>query len=513
MNLCALLDSCDHTVTGDTKDKEIEKLAYHSRDASAKSVFFALEGRDTDGSLYIPQAVSRGCTTIVAAEKSALTAQSAAACCRAQGIRPAGELTVITTGDVRAAMAAMAARFYGEPSRGLVVVGITGTKGKTTASYMLWRILEEAGLECGIIGTIASGFGGRLKESVNTTPQSVDLQRMLREMKDAGLKAVVMEVSSQGLMQKRTAQIDFDLAVFTNLSPDHIGRGEHESYEEYRYWKSCLFAGAGMALLNADDSECAYMARRSPPEHTYYFGRGDGCDFKLENIRLWSENGSLGTEYILNMKTAETGAGRLQPVRIGLPGVFNAYNAAAALSAASLLGVESEKAARVLTDIQIPGRTQIVPLQKDFTVMTDYAHNGRALASLLAALRDYGPHRLIVVFGCGGQRDKNRRREMGRAASRLADVIVVTSDNPRCEDPQAIIADITRHIAPGREVYVIEDRRRAIARALALAEEGDIVVVAGKGHETYQIIGREKKHFDDREEILQLAGTMPAKGE
>lgn len=492
MNLTALLDSMEYRSMGETEDKEIESLCYHSDEAKAGSIFFAAKGRDTDGRLYIKEAVKKGCSVIVAEEQEEPSFLNEIA---------DRNVTVVTVKDVRLAMACMSARFYGNPSEELLVIGITGTKGKTSTCCMIWKILENAGVKTGIIGTVFTGSEGRLEESVNTTPQSVELQKNLRMMKDAGCKAVVMEVSSQGLMQKRTSFIDFDLGIFTNISPDHIGRGEHKDYEEYRRWKSELFKQCKVALLNGDDREAPFMEENSSAEKIFYYGRDKKADFSMEQISLWSENGSLGVKY--NLKAPEFFKGESM-VKGNLPGEFNAYNSAAAIAAVLILGIDREKAIRTVENIKIPGRAETVPVSDEFTVMVDYAHNGIALKSLLKSLRQYEHNRLIAVFGCGGDRDPSRRKEMGRAASELADIIIVTSDNPRSEDPLKIIEEIKSHIWEEKEVITIPDRREAIGKALETADKGDIIVIAGKGHETYQIIGEEVRHFDDREQILSF---------
>lgn len=593
MDLDSLLDLIDYSSVGETKDKEIDRIAYHSDEAGYGSVFFALPGRDTDGSLYIREALAGGCRAIVIGENSSLAEAAAQAETFTSLTAPAGSRVIagdtapagvghacgdkepskasespvlIKVKDIRRTMALAASRLYGEPSKELIVIGVTGTKGKTSVAYMVWKILEDAGMKCGIIGTIFNGFKGHMAQAERTTPESAELQRSLREMKDAGCKAAVIEVSSQGMMMSRTDFVDFDIGIFTNLSPDHIGRGEHKNYEEYRYWKSRFFGQCRTAVMNTDDKEYLFMtqafmksraeyeraphgavpagaeagAKLRPGAVPLLYGRAEKADFRIEDIELRSESGILGIKYMLREKcllkdkpTAkekglpndnapakgkslraeradglagrETGGdGQSYKVEAALPGDFNAYNSAAAIAAARALGVPAGTALKTIKSVRIPGRAEIVGDFGDFTVMVDYAHNGTALASLLKNLRGYRPGRLVAVFGCGGDRDKSRRREMGEAASRLADIIIVTSDNPRTEAPMTIIDDILRSISEDKEVLAIPDRREAIKKAVEIGEKGDIIVVAGKGHETYQIVGGEKRHFDDREEILSF---------
>lgn len=494
MNLTTLLNSMDYQSIGETKDKEIESLVYHSDDAKSKSVFFAIEGRDTDGEKYISDVISKGCKAIVVSEEyDPKTVQN----------DYQKDVAFIKVKDVRRSMAQMAAKFFQNPSKDLLTIGITGTKGKSSASYMIWRILEEAGINTGIIGTMFTGYSGNLEEAKNTTPQSVDIQKMLKSMKDAGCKAAVIEVSSQGLMQKRTDFVNFDIGVFTNMSPDHIGEGEHKNYEEYKYWKSCLFKQCKRAVMNLDDEEYKFMLEDSSVERAVFYGKDKRADFIIKDMELWSEKGCLGVKYQLETKKPYED-GLIHDITLELPGDFNSYNGTAAIAVTRMLGVPWNIIKNTLKDIKIPGRAETVDVSKDFTAMVDYAHNGKALESLLSNLKKYKPSRIIVVFGCGGNRDKNRRVEMGKAASELSDIIIVTSDNPRNENPYAIIEDIKDNIKNIDKVLTVPDRREAIGTAIKIAHEGDIVIIAGKGHETYQIIGDNIIHFDDREELLSF---------
>ena len=375
-----------------------------------------------------------------------------------------------------------------------MTIGITGTKGKTGTSVLLKEILEKSKIPTGIIGTVWQGYTGNYEEAGNTTPQSYEIFRLMREMADGGCKAVVMEVSSQALMQRRTEGIRFDIGIFTNLSPDHIGKGEHKNFEEYAYWKSRLFRQTKTAVVNADSPYCEKMLAESKAEKTIKFSLK-----QAENIRLYSGNGRLGSTFSFGG----------EEISLGLAGRFNIYNAIAAMTAARTLGVSAEEMKKALETVSVRGRTEIIPTGRDFTVMLDYAHNGVAMENLLAALREYQPKRLVTVFGCGGNRDPHRRTEMGLAAGKAADLSVITSDNPREEEPDAIIADIVCAISETGGAYkVIPNRAEAIKWTLQNARHGDIIAVCGKGHETYQLIGREKLHFDDREEIKTILANM-----
>lgn len=490
MNLTALLNSIDYEITCDAEDKDVKELIYHSDKAGPGTVFFAIDGENSAGAKYIPQAVDAGCDIIVTSQNQ-------------DNMTGHGALTQIKVKDVREAMSAAAASFYGNPSDKLLTIGVTGTKGKTGTAHMIWRILEEAGIKTGIIGTVYTGFGDNIELSERTTPQSVDLQRTLRQQADAGCKAVVIEVSSQGLKHKRVMHVDFDVCVFTNISPDHISAAEHRDYEEYRYWKSRLFRNCRLAVMNADDPEYSFMLKGASPERILLFGKSDKADFCINSMNCIRREGKLGMICELEAKKP-CGDNKSHRILLNMPGEFNAYNSVAAVSVTRALGIPWGIITETLAEIRIPGRTEIMDVSKEFCVMVDYAHNGVALANLLSELKKYEPKHLIVVFGCGGDRDKNRRAEMGRAASRWADVIIITSDNPRSEQPQAIIEDINRAVAGSAEVLSIADRREAIRTALDKASCGDIVVVAGKGHETYQIIGDQTLHFDDRDEIMSF---------
>jgi len=323
----------------------------------------------------------------------------------------------------------------------------------------------------------------------------------MRRMADAGCKAVVMEVSSQGLMDRRVEKIDFDIGVFTNIFPDHIGPKEHKDFEEYISCKSHLFDLAPKAVANYNDPRWKEVIKPDGWKKVILYGDGESCDFKFEDLFLGDRNENFGTGFRVafgkNLKSEE------QELFINLPGRFNVYNAMAAISVARELGIPWEAIKESLRTIKIPGRTEIVPCGRDYTIMVDYAHNGVALKNLLTSLKECRPNRLMVVFGAGGNRARNRRFEMGKAAFELADYIIITSDNPRHEKPEDIIKDITSVMEfCHKPILVIPDRREAIERAMDEGKADDIIVVAGKGHETYQIIGDEILFFDDKEVIL-----------
>ncbi len=483
MRLKTLLDGADCEPVCGTLDKDVKALSYHSDKAGPGAAFFAIRGEKNDGHKYIKELAERGVDIFIVEEMTK-------DCIALQG----GATTFIKTDDARKSLAIASRNYFGEPDKQLLTIGITGTKGKTGTSVLLKEILEKAKIPTGIIGTVQQGYVGNYEEAENTTPQSYEIFRLMRKMADGGCKAVVMEVSSQALMQRRTEGIRFDIGIFTNLSPDHIGEGEHKSFEEYAYWKSRLFQQTKTAVVNGDSPYCEKILAESKAKKTIKFSLK-----QAENIQLYSGNGRLGSVFTFGG----------EEIRLGLPGRFNLYNAIAAMTAAQMLGISTGEMKNALETVSVRGRTEIIPTGKDFTVMLDYAHNGAAMENLLTALREYQPGRLITVFGCGGSRDPHRRTEMGLAAGKAADLSIITSDNPREEEPDAIIADIVCALSETGGAYkVIPDRAEAIKWTLQNAQHGDMIAVCGKGHETYQLIGREKRHFDDREVIKAVLSNM-----
>lgn len=495
MKLSDLLKEPEYRLLFGTEDKDVKALKYRSDKCAPGDAFFALRGRDADGHDFLSDAAARGAGVLLVEDPASVSSLRLSGNIRANSAdsMPA----VIQVPDTRTALAQAACAFYRHPSQELLTVGITGTKGKTTTAFLLQAILERAGIPAGMIGTVHCGYPGHYETARNTTPESCEIQKMLRRMCDAGCRAVVMEVSSQGLKYSRTAGIFFDYALFTNLAPDHIGPGEHADFEEYAYWKSRLFTGCRTAVLNEGDPGWKRMDAVCSAQKKILFrvctDTGSSKDMEAYDLRLIREDGVLGSVFSLR------GCGR--PFRIGLPGIHNVENALGAIAVAKDLNIADEIIREALWEARVPGRTEIA-VSSDYIALVDYAHNGTALRHLLKTLRQYRPRRLLLVFGCGGERDRTRRVEMGRAAAELADFSILTSDNPRREDPQRILGDIAAAMQEARGVWrVIEDRREAIRAAVRMAEAGDILVVAGKGHETYQLIGSTIRHFDDREEL------------
>ena len=495
MKLSELIKDVEYDVLYGTLDKEIESIAYHSEKIEKKAVFFAIDGHKEHGTSYISEGIRNGIEAVVLGGEAYYIDRDQCA---------KHNVTVIHVSDVRKALAKSASRMYDEPSKKMLVIGVTGTKGKTTVTYMIRQILEAAGIKTGLIGTIYSGFEGNFTFSKMTTPQSLDIQRLMNQMYENGCKAVVMEVSSQGVMHKRVECVDFDIGVFTNISPDHIGEGEHKSFDEYLSWKSRFFDMCSMAVINADDERWRQVVTNERLEKRIFYGLSDNAQFRAGDIRLWSEKDILGAQYRLEAKNP-CGDDSSQEIILNIPGKFNVYNSLAAIATCKGLGIPWEYIKEAIKTVKIPGRAELIG-GFDFPVIVDYAHNGIALENLLLSLKKYNPDRIILVFGCGGNRDKNRRYDMGRVASSLADLVIVTSDNPRTEPPEQIISDIMSAMDYDIiRVIEIADRKSAIQRALEEGRKGDIVVIAGKGHENYQIIAGETLHFDDREVVMDFA--------
>jgi UDP-N-acetylmuramoyl-L-alanyl-D-glutamate--2,6-diaminopimelate ligase len=461
-------------------ETEIKGLSYDSRETAPGDLFFAVQGTHCDGSQYIAEAVERGALAVLADKRQS----------------PSLGVPVALVKDVRYAKAHVASVFYRHPSKRLDCVGITGTNGKTTVSYMLKSILEQDGRPTGLIGTIDHHIGQRTVPSRNTTPDPVELQRFLAEMVDENLNAAVMEVSSHALVQARVGALAFRVGIFTNLSQEHLDY--HITMEEYERAKSLLFASLGpdaTAVINWDDPAAATM-RDACSCPVLRYGFSSGVDISAELRRLDIDGFSM----ILKTPVGDV------DVTSRLPGRFNVMNALAASAAAVALDVPLA-AIKSGFEVQrsIRGRMETIDCGQDFRVIVDYAHTHDALANLLTSLNPLTAGKLIAVFGCGGDRDRGKRPEMAKAASSLADHTVITSDNPRTEDPDAIIRDTVKGVVEGASYSIEPDRKKAIEAGLAMASGGDIVVIAGKGHENYQILKEGTIEFDDRrvtEEIL-----------
>ena len=481
-------------------NKDVVDITQDSRKVVEGSLYFAVPGAKVDGAKFIPDVIRSGAAAIVTEKAEKTLTGILENDILVNGKFEKGDentIAIIEVENIRYAMGVISSNYYGNPSDELRVIGITGTKGKTTTTYMVKEMLELAGIKTGLIGTIEIDDGKVKIPAINTTPDSITIQKKFRDMVNNDCEAVVMEVSSQGLMLDRVAGIEFDFGIFTNMSPDHIGPNEHDSYENYKECKKKLFSLCSTAIYNLDDPETEYMMDGSTAAPITY-GKNEDADYIARGHKLYRENGILGIEYDID--------GTLEGhVRVALPGDFSIYNSLAAIVVADCMGVSFDEIKRILEIIKVRGRVEMINISDAFTLMIDYAHNGMALESLLKAIREYEPKRLISLFGCGGNRAKSRRYEMGEASGKYSDFTIITSDNPRDEDPQAIMDDIKVGIDKTGGAYVdIIDRKEAIRFAIMNAKEGDVIILAGKGHEDYQEIHGQKHHMDERDLIREI---------
>lgn len=484
MKLADLLKKLKYTCVKGTADVDITTVAYDSRRVERGSLFICIKGAVADGHRFAEAAVNKGASALVVEDD----------------VTVPENVTVIRVEDSRYALACISAEYFGNPADKLKVIGITGTKGKTTTTYLVKSILDNAGHKCGLVGTIETIIGDKVIKASNTTPESYVLQDYFKQMVDCGCDCVVMEVSSQGLMLHRTAGFTFEIGIFTNIEPDHIGPHEHKDFNDYLHCKSLLFKQCRHGIVNIDDKHADYIINNASCDIVTY-GFSEKADFRAANTKLVSGKGYLGIDYDLQGKEN-------MRVEIDLPGKFSVYNSLTAIAICSYFGIDSNTICDALKDAKVKGRIEMIKVSDDFTLMIDYAHNAMSLESLLTTLREYNPTRLVCLFGCGGDRSRDRRFSMGEVSGKLADLSVITSDNPRTEEPLAIIDDILVGIKKTTGKYtVIPDRRKAIEWVIHNGQPGDIIVLAGKGHEDYQEINGVKHHLDEREVIAQvLAG-------
>ncbi|NLK27708.1 MAG: UDP-N-acetylmuramoyl-L-alanyl-D-glutamate--2,6-diaminopimelate ligase [Clostridiales bacterium] len=475
MYLSQMLEKLEYTCLQGQVHTLVTDLVYDSRKVTKDSVFVCITGAIADGHNYIQEVVSKGAAAIIVEKEVEL---------------PEGVI-VIRVDNTRKALAYMAAAYFGHPAQKLTTIGITGTKGKTTATYMIKSILEQNGIKTGLIGTIETIIGEQSTPANNTTPESYTLQQTFSKMVEAGCQCVVMEVSSQGLMLHRVDGFTFDYGIFTNLEPDHIGEHEHKDFQDYLSCKSKLFRQCKVGLINIDDAHAEEILQGHTCKVETY-GFSEKADLRAVNVNLVKRPGFLGVSYRLE--------GLMNfDVEIDIPGKFSVYNSLCAIALCRHFDVDIDNIKRSLDQVKVKGRVEIIPISDKFTLMIDYAHNAMSLKSLLTTLKEYNPKRLVCMFGCGGNRAKSRRYEMGEVSSSLADLTVVTSDNPRFEEPQEIINDILIGVKKGPGQYVeIIDRKEAIKYCIENAQEGDVIVLAGKGHEDYQEIKGVKYPMDER---------------
>lgn len=484
MLLQYLLENLTNVEISGQTNREINKIEYNSNKIKNGDVFVAITGYKDNGIKYIDDAISKGAVAIV----------------HEGDIEHKEDITYIKVENARIALAIMASTYYGDPARKLKMIGITGTKGKTTTAYMIRDIMLASGKKIGMIGTVCNTYGKVTEESIRTSPESLDLQALLARMVDAGMEYVVMEVSSHALELERVYGIKFLVGVFTNLSEDHLDF--HKTMDKYLEAKAKLFKQSDFAIINGDDIYAPRLLKMIDIKKATY-GLDNAVDLTATDIRV---NPSY-VEFKMYVNRM------LETIRINIPGRFTVYNALAAIGVCSLFGAQMDAISGALGALRVPGRNEVVELNKTFTVIVDYAHTPASLEAILSSAKKYTKGRIICVFGCGGNRDKEKRAMMGEISGRLADFTIITTDNPRDEKPSKIIEDIESGIKQTRGLYkCIENRRQAIRFAMRIAWKSDVIIIAGKGHETYQEVENGKKlYFDDKEIVRKIAEEMPDK--
>ena len=483
MKLSELLAGSEYEVIRGSLDIEISDIIYDSRKIIKDCVFVCMVGANFDGHDFIEKAVEQGAAAVVVSRETEISG-----------------VTVVNVSDTRKALAKMSAEYFGRPAEKLTMIGITGTKGKTTTALMIKSILEKGGIKTGVIGTLGIVIGNEIEKTPNTTPESYVIHRALKEMVNKGCKCAVMEVSSQALKLYRTYGISFDYGLFTNLSHDHIGGAEHATMEEYIECKSRLFRQCGIGIVNADDKVTPVIIRNNTCKEIETFGFGEDAELRAKNEHLISDFGYIGVHF-------ETEGVISMLIDVDIPGKFNVYNALGAMAVCRHFEVSEKNIYDGLNEVKVKGRVETVAVKGNYTLLIDYAHNAMSMENVLETLREYKPNRLITLFGAGGNRSRDRRYEMGEISGRMSDLSVITEDNSRNEDVMDIIADIKTGLAKTEGKYVvIPDRTEAIRYCIENAQDGDIIVLAGKGHEDYQEKNGIRIHYDEREVVRDIIG-------
>ena len=487
MELKSILSGIEGVKAKADLNTNIDIIESDSRKIKPNGMFVAIRGFEVDGSLYVKQAVDNGAVAIVIEEGTKL---------KKSDIKE--DTNIIMVPDARIALAKMACNFYDNPSRKFKLIGVTGTKGKTTTTFMLKSILEKHGNKVGLIGTVANYIGSKnLGESSRTTPESLELQRLFNQMVEEKVDTVVMEVSSQSLKLHRVDGCEFDYAIFTNFSEDHISPKEHPNMEDYFNSKLLLIKKSKISFINNDDYRVSKIKKMLPECDIRTYGIDNEANLLAKDITV--TNSSVDFKVKIG--------GKNERIKTGIPGRFSVYNSLAAIAISENLGVNSEEIKEALLEVRVPGRSELVDNKKGLTIMIDYAHSPESLQSILNAVKSYTRGRVISVFGCGGDRDPGKRPIMGEISGKIADFTIITSDNPRTEEPAKIVKQIEEGIVKTKGKYVaIVDRTEAIKHAIEIENKNDIIVLAGKGHETYQEINGEKHPYDEREIIKKIIG-------
>ena len=485
MELKKLLKNIDFELKKGSLNKTITELKYDSREVEKDNIFIAVSGFEVDGHQFISQAIKNGATAIII-EKDIPQYESG--------------ITYIKVNNSRKTMAELAKNFFEDPLSEIKLIGITGTNGKTTTSYLLYNILKEAAGKAALFGTIKNIIGDQELASSRTTPESIDLYRYFAQMREEGVKYGVMEVSSHALDLYRVAGMKFEAAVFTNISPEHLDY--HKTLENYREVKSRLFSQLAQdkfAVINLDDPNADYIKEKSGGKKYFYSLDSEAADLYTKDFELHQR----GMEY--------KSGGRIESLfKLRLGGIFNIYNSLASILTANLLGVEAESIEKALAEVDsVPGRFEIINAGQNFQIVVDYAHTPDGMKNVLETAAAMDKNRLIVLFGCGGDRDRSKRPAMAELAEKYADYTIVSNDNPRSEDPEKIFTEIKSGFSESFADYeIIADRKLAIQRAVEIAEEDDLVMLLGRGHEQYQILNNKKIELDDRQVAYQAASAL-----
>ena len=485
MKLKELLRDVDYQLIQGNLEVTVVDLAYDSRNVRDGCVFVALKGFRVDGHDYIGKAIELGCKVVIVSDD----------------VMVPEDVTVIRLEDTRVDLSKLSRTFFGYPDKEMTLVAITGTKGKTTTSTMVQKILNDRGRVCGLIGTMGVFYLDKHYHTMNTSPESYDVFKYMREMLEHGVKYLVMEISSQSLKLKRWSNVIFDYGVFTNLSLDHVGECEHDSFEEYKYCKSLLFQQCRVGLFNLDSEYYKDMVEHATCQ-VLTFGKSSQADYCLLECHNLVKNGVAGIEMVMKKN---------HPIRymVGIPGVFTAYNALVAIALCDLLGIEEETIRHSLETVKVKGRMENVNISSKFSVLIDYAYQGIAMENVLKTVRESYPKRIVNVFGCGGNRSRQRRLDCGEISGKYADLSILTADNPRYEDNQDIIEDILVGMRKTAGKYIIiDDRKEAIRYSIMNAKEGDVILILGKGHEDYQEINGVRYPFDERIVIREILNEM-----
>ncbi|MBS6252901.1 MAG: UDP-N-acetylmuramoyl-L-alanyl-D-glutamate--2,6-diaminopimelate ligase [Clostridia bacterium] len=485
MELKRILVGLENLKVKGNLDTEIKGIAKSSNEVKEGYLFVAIKGFTVDGHNFIEDAIKNGATAVMVEEG-----------CDLKSIKFKEDTIIIMAKSTREGLAIVSSNFYNNPSTKFKLIGVTGTKGKTTTTYMIKEILEKAGQKVGLIGTIATYINGKkIKDSERTTPESLELQQLFAQMVEEGVETVVMEVSSQSLKLNRVAGCNFDIVIFTNFSEDHISPKEHPDMEDYFNSKLKLFEMCKTGIVNTDDLHGAKIPRLFPESNITTYGIDNFANVLAKDITITNSY----VDFKVKIKD------RNERVKTGIPGRFSVYNSLAAICVAQKFGIDPEVVKQALLEVRVPGRSEMVDNKLELPIMIDYAHSPESLQNILYATKSYTRGRVISVFGCGGDRDSSKRPIMGEISGKVADYTIITSDNPRTEKPEDIIKAIEEGISKTKGKYeVVVDRTEAIEKAIKMANKRDIIILAGKGHETYQEINNEKNHFDEREIIKEI---------